>query len=1054
MNLIKFSLTHKPSIFVLIAILVVMGLISYNTLPRESAPAITIPLILVTTPYPGVAPGDMETLVTQPIERKLKEIVDVKEIRSTSGEGVSTIQVEFDADVNIDEALQKVRDKVDLAKSELPDDAEDPSINEIDFSQFPIMLVNISGEYDLIKLKEIAEDFEDKFETIPGVLDVTLSGGLEREVKVNVDLDRLKYYNVAFKDVIETIQDENKTIPGGSIDVGNIKYSVRIPGEFDRVDIIPELVINTNNESPVLIKDIADVEYGFQDRTSLAREGGRSCVSLSVKKRSGSNLIEISDQVKKIIDAEQNRLPAGTVVSITADQSKEIRTMVSELENNIISGLFLVVGVLFAFLGFRSSLFVAIAIPLSMLISFVIIQLLGYTLNMIVLFSLILALGMIVDNAIVVVENIYRHREEGYGPFEAAKKGASEVSGAITASTVTTLCAFAPMIFWPGIMGEFMKFLPITLIITLSCSLFVAIVINPVLCEVFMKASNKKRERDFFDAILGYYENILKWALNHPRWTISGAFATLLVTMVLYAFLGSGVEFFPDVDPKQILVEVTAPTGTRLEESDRIVREIEARIPEFERDITSYVSNVGTEGGGGRFGGGGGGGSPHKSWVTIEFKDRPDRHQSSEKTMNEIRARIVNIPGARIEVQKPPVGPPTGPPVNIEISGDDFDVLGDLAAQVRRKIESIPGLVDLKDDFDQGRPELKVRIDRKKAAIYGLNTSKIASTIRTAIYGTKASKYRIADEEYDITVRLKEQERNRLDVLENLTIFEEGTQIPLVSIASFEFEGGFTSIKRNDLKRVVTISGNVENRLANDVLKDVQNIVGKIQLPPGYAVAYTGENEEQEKSEAFLSRAFMVAIFLIFLVLVYKFNSTVIPVVIIVSVLLSLIGVLWGLMILRMPFGILMTGIGVISLAGVVVNNAIVLIDYIQQLRERGLSKTDAIIQGGKTRLRPVILTAITTIMGLIPLTTGLNFDFRNFTPEIGGDSSQWWGPMGVAVIFGLAVSTFLTLVIIPVVYDVLDHGSEWAREKLATRFNSDETEPLSDAEGVSVTEI
>lgn len=1042
MKLIDFALHHKPAIFVIVMIFVVMGLISYGTLPREASPSITIPIILVSTPYFGVAPGDIETLVTQPIERKLKEIAEVKEIRSTSSEGMSSIEVEFNPDIDIDAALQKVRDKVDLAKPEIPEDAEDPIINEINFSEFPIMLVNISGDYDLVKLKEIAEDFEDKIETIPGVLDATINGGLDREVKINVDLEKLKHYNIAFNDVIETIQNENKTTPGGSIEVGNLKYLVRIPGEFDEVDIIPDLVVKVQGGTPIYTKDIAEVEYGFKERSTIAREGSRPCVSLSIKKRSGENLIEIADEIKRIIEQEKAALPGGTVVTVTADQSKDIRTMVSDLENNIISGLFLVVGVLFAFLGFRNSLFVAIAIPLSMLMTFIIVQALGYTLNMIVLFSLILALGMLVDNAIVLVENIYRHREEGYSAFEAAKKGASEISRAITASTVTTLCAFAPMIFWPGIMGEFMMYLPITLIITLGCSLFVALVINPVLCEVFMKVAKKKHEQKYLYKIIDQYEKSLTYALNHRASSVSVSFVILLIVIVLYAFLGRGVEFFPDVEPSQVLVQVTAPTGTRLEESDRIVKEIEEELPEFSHDIKSYVANVGSESGGG-FSLGAGGGAPHISWVTIEFVDRIDRQQSSERTMQEIRHKVENIPGARIEVQKPDVGPPTGPPINVEISGDDFDVLGELATKIRKSIKNIPGLVDLKDDFDQGRPELKVRIDRKKAAIYGLNTSKIASTIRTAIYGTEASEYRVGEDEYDITVRLKEKARNRLDVLRNMTIFEEGTQIPLISLATFEVESGFTAIKRKDLKRVVTVSANVEGRLANDVLKEVQNTIAQMKLPPGYQVEYTGENEEQKESQDFLSKAFLVAIFLIFLVLVYEFNSAMIPFVILISVILSLIGVLFGLLVTRLPFGILMTGIGVISLAGVVVNNAIVLIDYIQQLRAEGMDKLQAIIIGGKTRLRPVLLTAITTILGLIPLTTGLNFDFRNFRFDIGGESSQWWGPMGVAVIFGLAVATFLTLIIVPVMYYIFDAWSEKARQKFLSTDNGELEEPF-----------
>lgn len=1036
MDIVKFSLRHKPAVFVLIALCVIMGLTAYMTLPREAAPAIQIPIILVSTPYFGVAPGDMETLITQPIERKLKEISGVKEIRSMSAESVSTIEVEFDPDVEMNEATQKVRDKVDLAKPELPADAEEPVIMEINFSEFPVMLVNISGDYDLVKLKQIGEDLEEQFETISGVLDVTISGGLEREVKINVDLEKLKHYNLPFKDVIETIQNENQTIPGGSIEVGNLKYLVRIPGEFKEVDIIPELVVKVEDGVPIYIRDIADVEYGYKEQASLARQSARNCVSLSIKKRSGENLIAISEEIRQIINDTKPTLPSGTLITITADQSKEIRQMVADLENNIISGLFLVILTLVAFLGFRSSLFVSIAIPLSMLIAFIIVQFMGYTLNMIVLFSLILALGMMVDNAIVLVENIYRHREEGYGAFEAALKGANEIKRAITASTITTLCAFAPMIFWPGIMGEFMSYLPITLIITLSCSLFVALIMNPVICEVFLKVGQKKKEDKLFSKLLSGYERTLRFALRQRALTVGVSFVTLVLSIVLYGLFGKGVEFFPDVEPSQVLVEITAPTGTRLEESDRVVSEIEEHLPEFEHDMTSYVSNIGSESEGVSFSGGSTG--PHKSWVTIEFVDRKDRSQSSETTLFQIRHRTGDIAGARIEVKKPDMGPPTGPPINVEISGDDFVVLGEIAEKIGNTIENIPGLVDLKNDYEKGRPELHVLIDRKKAAIYGLNTSEIAGTIRTAIYGTEASEFRVAEDEYDITVRLKESSRNRLDVLKNLTIFHEGTQIPLISVASFEYEGGFTAISRKDLKRVVTVSADVENRLANDVLKDVQAELAGMTLPAGYFIAYTGENEEQEDSEAFLSRAFTIALFLIFLVLVFEFNSAVMPIVIMVSVLLSLIGVFFGLLIMQMPFGIMMTGIGVISLAGIVVNNAIVLIDYTKQLRERGLQKIDAIIQAGRTRMRPVILTAITTIVGLIPLSTGLNFDFRNFRFDIGGESSQYWGQMGVAVIFGLAVATFLTLIVVPVVYDLLDGFSESAQKRFGFSSNGE----------------
>ncbi len=1028
MDITRFSLLHKPVIFMAIILLTIMGLMSYNSLPRESSPSITIPLIIVTTPYIGVAPGDMETLVTLPLEKKLKEITDVKVIRSTSAEGISSIQVEFNPETDIDEALQKVREKVDLAKAELPADAEDPVINEINFSDFPIMLVNISGNYGLVKLKDVAEELEDRFETIPGVLDVNITGGLEREVKVNVDLAKLKYYNISFKDITDAIHNENQTIPGGSLEVGKLKYLIRIPGEFEEPDIIKDLVVKVMDGTPIFIRDIAEVVYGFKDRESYARQNGRECITLSVQKRSGENLIRIAQTVKAEIAAALPQLPAGTHIDILADQSKEIHRMVNELENNIIAGLLLVVIVLFFFLGGRNAAFVAISIPLSMLISFLVIDILGYTLNMVILFSLILALGMLVDNAIVIIENIYRHREEGYSPMQAAFLGTKEVSGAVTASTVTTLCAFSPMLFWPGIMGEFMSYLPATLIITLTSCLFVALVFNPVIAAQFMVISKKEKTSSFehlMNKVVDIYEKALRFVLNWRGRTLGISFANLVLFIILYGFVGKGCEFMPAVDPAQLYIDVTAPTGTNLDESNVILKSIEKDLPQFLGDVKSFTTNVGYAQAM-NLGEGSSGGTPHKSRVTLEFIDQEDREQSSKKTKDQIRDAIKGQAGARIEVNEPEMGPPTGPPVNIEIAGDDFTVLGNLAEKIQRIIRKIDGIVDLRDDYDKGRPELRIVIDREKASLYGLNTQKIAGMVRTAINGSEASTFRVNEEEYDITVRLNEKWRDQITDIDQLVAFEEGTQIPLTSIAKIEFSTGLANILHKDRKRVVTVSANTEGRLPNEILAEVQDSLAIFPLPPGYNISYTGENEEQEKTMAFLSKAFFIAIFLIFIVLVYQFNSVATPFIIMFSVILSLIGVLIGLMITRTPFGIMMTGIGVISLAGVVVNNAIVLLDYTIKLRERGYAKLEAIVKAGRTRFRPVILTAVTTILGLIPLTTGLNVDFFNFSFSYGGQNQQWWGPMGIAVIFGLAFATFLTLIVVPVAYSLFDDSTRW----------------------------
>ena len=1041
MSITDFSLRNRTAVFALCVLIVIVGVRTYISLPKESSPSITIPIIVVTIPYFGVAPNDLESLVTKKVESKLDEIRQVKELRSTTSEGVVSIEVEFEANIDIESALQRVREKVNQAKAEIPNDVEEPIITEINFSDFPIMLLNLSGDYGLLRLKKVAEDLQDEIEKIDGILSVDLSGALEREVKVDVDPVRLRSYNLALSDVIETIQEENLTIPGGSIDGGSVSYTVRVPGEFKDPAIVGDLVITSIGGRPVYIRDLAEVSFGIKERETISRQDGAECLSLSISKRSGESIIRIADEVRAIVADMEKDFPPSTEVTVVSDQSNEIRDIVSDLENNILSGLILVVLVLFAFLGFRNSLFVAMAIPFSMLLSFIVIALLGYTMNMVVLFSLILALGMLVDNAIVIVENTFRHRVEGYGRVEAASTATNEVAVPVIASTITTLCAFGPLLFWPGMIGEFMKYLPITLIITLSCSLFVALVINPTFCSVLMKKPTKvgeSRVDRLMKRALAGYRIQLGIALSRRWLALGGMFALLVVVIILYGILGKGVQFFPDTQPLYAYIDVTAPLGTRIEVSDKIVRQIEAEIPRFP-DIKHYVANVGSASD--IFWGGGSGGTPHLSRITIEFLARENRQQNSFKTIEDFRGAFDHIPGVRIDVLKPDNGPPTGAPVDIELLGEDFDVLGKLASRVEQKIKNIDGLVDLKNDFNEGRPEIKVRIDREKAALYGLSTWSIATTIQTAVMGTEASKYRVGEEEYDITVRFREEDRDRYENLDQLTIFFEGSHIPLSNVASFELSGGLGSITRKNQDRVVSVTANVEGRLSNDVLAEVIGELEDFEMPSGYSIRFSGETEDQDEASAFLTNAFGLALLLILIVLITQFNSIVLPIAILASVLLSLIGVFIGLMVTQLPFGIIMTGVGVISLAGVVVNNAIVLIDYIGKLRARGLSKREAIIEAGATRFRPVILTAITTILGLIPLSTGWSFDFRKFEMIMGGESSEWWGPMGVAVIFGLAVATFLTLIIVPVLYSLLTGLSEGLSERASRRFHRDEEE-------------
>ncbi len=1031
MKITDLSLKYKTAVFVLLFLIVVGGFAAYINLPIESFPDITQPVVFVSVSYLGVAPADMETLVVQPLEDKLQEITNIKNLTSTSSEGFSSIIVEFEPDMEIDEAVRKVREKVDQARPEMPEDINEPMVQEINFENIPIMIISIVGDQPLELLKKTAEDLQEKIEEINGVLSVNISGGLDREVKVNVLPSRLIHNNLGIEDVISAIQNENITIPGGTVESDALKWNVRIPGEYTSIDDLRNTVVKARNGQPIYLRDLAEIQFGYKEANSYSRLNGRPSVTLSVQKRSGENIIRITDEVKAIFVEESSDFPSRTSYSIVVDFSEDIRLLVDDLQNNIIAGLLLVILVLYFFMGGRNGLLVGLAIPLSMLISFIVLSLLGYTLNFIVLYSLILSLGMLVDNSIVIVENIYRQHREGKDLLRAAREATSEVGAAVIVSTLTTLLAFLPLLFWQGIIGEFMKFLPITLIITLSSSLFVALVINPVMAASFLKVSKRTKELPG-DRILRrlniHYEKVLRWALRtKPHRFVSLLFTGLafIGMMGIFIVFNHGMEFFPELEPSQFIVEVEAPLGSRLEYSDKIVREIERRINST-TDMEDYVADVGTVSNFFNFGGSGGG-SSNRSQVTIDLIDLKDRTQPSLSTLERVTQSMKNIPGARIDVTLPQNGPPTGKPVKIQIKGEDFSTLIAISDEIMEKIEDVPGIARLKSDFETGSPELRIQVDREKAALQGLNTFHIANTIRTAVNGTKASEFRVDTDEYDIVVRYGKDYRKNYNDLLNLTIFNEGVHHPLANFVTLNLTTGLSNVNHVDGERVVTITADAIGRSAAEVLAETKRRLEDYDMRAGYTISFSGQDEEQRSSMQFLIRALMIAVVLIFFVLVAKFNSITLPVVIMVTVVLSFIGVFIGLLVTFKPFSIIMTGIGVISLAGIVVNNAIVLIDYIQKLRARNIDKIQAIIQAGKTRMRPVLLTAITTILGLLPLTIGITIDFIGlFTGDIGNfiqfgaESSQFWSGMGVVVIFGLAFSTFLTLLVVPVLYYIL----------------------------------
>ena len=1259
MKITNLSIKYRTAIAVFTLILAVGGLVSYLTIPKESQPSIEFPQIVVTSIYSGASPSDVESTVSQVVEQEISSINGIEEMRSTSSEGVSTIVVEFTPDVDTDKAYQEVNRAVDRAQPDLPDAVEEPMVDEINTDQFPIMTVNLSGSYSLARLKEVAEDLQDDLEGISSVLEANLIGGLTREVQINVDLSALKTHNVSFNDLVSTIQQENTNIPGGSIDIDRLNYLVRVDGQFEEpAEQIEQLVVKTTpNGRTVHVRDVADVVFGFKDRSSysrlriLKRETGDDAlvsvpdsarrtgqvISLNVTKRPGANILETSDQVKSTID--DFSFPSGTEVLVTGDQSENVQSLVTDLENNIISGLIFVIAVLLFFLGVRNATLVGIAIPLSMFTSFLVFQALGYTLNFIILFSLIIALGMLVDNAVVVIENIYRFREEGYSRWESARLGTAEVGPAVVASTATTVSAFAPMLFWPGIIGEFMGYMPLTLIITLTSSLFVALVINPVVTGFFVEVKGRSNgqagstqqwpavaryggvalilllgvtlgianwktlvvvatavpvlyllhvyvmspvgdrfvesglprlvawyrdylgrmlERDYsvpyaflrntgalvalaagavlagggglIAALAGQTAGLLLlvpggvlaalgalgvvvhtlesiylggWTsvkvgggllatmlavlgLNYlaggialdtmmrlavpPAFIVAlglvgallntrdrllltdtraallnGSLGGLVLIVGLFLIAPTGQAFFPDTDPSQVQINAEAPLGTNIEASNRIAQTVEDRIlslldqnPNSEANIENLLVNVGV-GGDAMFGGGAQ--QPERSRVSLNMVDYADRSESSNRTLEKLRAQLRGIPGTEVEFTKQEQGPPTGPPVNIEVSGEQFDQIVQISNEIKGRLNDaaqsgrLPGLVDVTDNLNTGRPEVQVDVDRDQAARYGLSTSQIARTVRSAIQGIEADTYRSGEDEYDITVRLRQSDRQSIGSLESLTVTNaRGQQIPLTSVANIEEGTGFGSITRIDQNRVVTVSGGAAPGYNGpEVLNRVQDELAEYRetLPPGYTMEYTGGNEDQQESFGFLTTALLIGASLILLILIVEFNSISAPFIIMVAVGLSMIGVLLGLILTRTPFN-LFTFIGIIALAGIVVNNNIVLVDYIMQLRGRGMDKQPAVIEGGATRLRPVLLTALTTILGLVPLTFGINVDFvgllSDFAPnfQIGSENTQFWGPMGTAIISGLTFATFLTLVIVPVMYSTFDSVSRY----------------------------
>ena len=1113
------SIKNRTTVAVLIVIILISGISSYITVPKESFPEVVVPEVFVGTPYPGNSPGDIEKLITRPIEKELKGITGIDKIISTSQQGYSSIDIKFDFSVTPEVALRKVKDKVDIAMSDpsFPDDLpSDPNIFDLNFTELvPVMQVNLSGDYPIDQLEDYADILQERIEDVEQINEAEIRGVNAKEMEVEVDHLRAEAMLVSFNDIAQAIGQENLSISGGDILMDGRRRTVQVVGDFRDAQDLETIIVKAEGGQPVYLRDVANVRFVDQEPTSFAREWGNPVVSLDVRKRAGENLIIASNEINRIIEeAKAEFLPSDLNVSITSDQSDQTRTQVDELQNSIILGVLLVVGVLLFFLGLRNALFVGVAIPLSMFLSFAILNALGITFNVMVLFALVLALGMLVDNGIVVVENIYRLMDEGMSPFDAARYGVGEVAWPIIASTATTLAAFLPLAIWPGIIGEFMKYLPMTLIIVLSSSLFIALVINPMLTSLYMRVEeaemNVRRlfittgilfvvgllllgagwntlgnlfvlggiigllnrylltpatawfQNKLLPTLENAYERLLHFSLRgaKPWLFFYGMIGLLFASLVLLGMFPPKVEFFPQNEPQYVNVYIDMPIGTDIEETNRVTQEVEGMVmkainrPEFLQEgengeaeqflVNSVIAQVG-EGTSDPAEGPQLGATPNKGRITVSFLKFQDRQGlRTNDVLNAIRDEVKGYPDALIRATKNSDGPPQGLPINLEITSADYETALAYADGMKRFIEStgIQGVEGLKLDVEKSKPEMPITIDRDKARRYGLSTQQIGYGIRSALFGREVSRYKDGEDDYPINLRFSDAYRNNADALMNQKIIFRSAsdgqikEVPISAVATAGRSTTYNAIKRKDLDRTVTLSSNVLGGYnANEVVAAIKDAMSNYPAQDGVQWEFTGQQEEQAKEMAFLSKALVIALFLIFLIIVAQFNSISTPFIIGFSVLFSLTGVFLGLVVFRQDFVIIMTMIGIISLAGVVVNNAIVLIDYTNLLfdrkkRELGLGEDDPlpfieivplIIQGGRTRLRPVLLTAITTVLGLLPLAIGINVDFVSLLAEydpkiyIGGDNNIFWKPMSWAIIYGLTFATFLTLVIVPI---------------------------------------
>lgn len=1123
----SWAIDNKTAIYVLTIMITIAGIFAYNSTPKENFPEVIIPKIFVQTVYPGTSPENMENLVTKQLEKQIKSTQGLKKITSNSYQDFSIITAEFGTSVDIKDAKQRIKDAVDKAKTDLPNDLpDDPTVMDINLSDLPIMYLNISGDFDLKKLKEYADDIQDRVEALPEISGVDIVGALDPEVQINVDMNKMAAAQISFTDIQNAVGYENLTASGGTVKMDGLRRTLNVKKEFKTAEEIANLIIKTPSGAAVYLRDIAEVKDSFKEQTSYARLYGKNVITLNVKKRAGQNLIEASDKINEILKGmKATVLPKGLEIKVTGDQSDQTRVTLHDLINTIIIGFILVTIILMFFMGVTNAIFVASSVPLSMFIAFLAMPILGgifgfnFSMNMIVLFSFLLGLGIVVDDAIVVIENTHRIFDNGKTPIvKAAKMAAGEVFLPVFSGTLTTLAPFAPLLFWPGIIGKFMFFLPVTLIVTLLASLIVAYIINPVFAVDFMAHDDHEAaKKPTFDkkirknvlilggiALVGYlinmglgnfmvfiillyllnhfvltnavkkfqqklwpafqdkYVKVLHWAVEHPLKLIWGTLGLFVGTLMLFGVLVmSGrqkVIFFPSADPNFVYVYVGLPVGTDQAYTNEVVKKVEQNVTnvlsnkgKVDPIVTSIISNV-TKGvtdpqdeDQGEY--------PNKGKVTISFIEFGKRNGiSTAQYLEKIRKAVQNIPGAEISVAQEQGGPPTAKPISIEITGDNLDSIVHTSERLQKYLVSkhIAGVEELKSDFQNNKPEVIFNIDRERANREGISSGQIAGDLRAALYGRELSKFRDDNEDYEINVRAKDDQKNNLEVLRNMKMTYRDMamggqirQVPISAFASIEYVNTYGGIKRKQQKRIIILSSNVLGEFnPNQVVANVTKEVAQFKAPAGVEIKFAGDQEEQAETMGFLGGAFLTAIGLILVILVTQFNSASKPIIILVEVLFSLIGVLGGCMLFNMPFSVMMSMLGIVALVGIVVRNGILLVEFTDLMVGQGMNIKDAVIEAGRTRMTPVLLTATATMLGLIPLAVGLNIDFvtlfSEFNPHLyfGGDNVAFWGPLSWTMIFGLSFATFLTLILVPCMYISMNKGSNrvkgWFKKKLA----------------------